>query len=177
MLAPGRSDSARGQAGLDRLTVRASGQLLDCLVCIWSEEGARTRRGIRVVRGISGAMVEVRDDQPGTARLPGNRSRTVGRTCPGCCCPTSDYPRSDQRRQESHYKPHATPPFRSANRPIRSAAEPDFRMPAGWCQEALDWWLRRGGLGERGAPRHRRGSTAWPISTTTASGPWATSRG
>ena len=94
------------------------------------QEGAGTRRRIRVVRGISGAMVEVRDDQPGTAGCPATGVRTVGRTCPGCCCPTSDYPRSDQRRQESHYKPHATPPFRSANRPIRSAAEPDFRMPA-----------------------------------------------
>ena len=54
---------------------------------------------------------------------------------------------SGDRNSPTRRMPH---PFRSANRPIRSAAEPDFRLPASSCQEALDWmaetrWPRRAG--------------------------------
>src|SRR6476659_3328169 len=94
-------------------------------------------------------MVEGRDDQSIAARFPGNRIRAVGRTfCPGCCCPTSEYPRSDQRRKKSHYAPHVPPPFRSANRLIRSATGPILGCHVSWCQEALDGRLRRRDLGK-----------------------------
>ena len=137
---PREEESPAGAGGIDRLAVRVSGQLLDCLVCVWPEERTRARRGRWVARSAIGEMVEGRNDQPVAARFPGYRIRTVGRTvCQrSCCCPTSDYPRSNQRGQESHHTPHATPPFRSANQLIRSAAVPDPRIAASWCQEALE---------------------------------------